>query len=92
MVPSSCLLELVGIGAALYPQPLAPNWPSISVFVNAISRAVHAEGLGPRSDSQPSFLPSSRQTVEALSACQTASAERAQGAKNGIFLSLKAFM
>lgn len=25
---------------------LASNWPSIEAFVNAISRAVHAEGLG----------------------------------------------
>lgn len=50
-------------------------------------------GWGPRSDSHLPFLPSGRQTVEAPSACQTTtSAERARGAKNGIFLSLEAFM
>lgn len=46
VVPSSCLLELMGTEAALCPSPWPPNWPSISAFVNAISRAVHAEGLG----------------------------------------------
>ena len=46
VVPSSCLLELMGTEAAVCPSPWPPNWPSISAFVNAISRAVHAEGLG----------------------------------------------
>ena len=49
-------------------------------------------GWGPRSDSHLPFLPSLCQTVEARSACQTASAKSSQEAKKGIFLSLEAFM
>lgn len=88
--PSSCLLEPVGIGAAPWPWP--PTGPASRHLLMQLAGRSMQRGWGPRSDSHLPFLPSLCQTVEARSACQTASAESARGAKNGIFLSLEAFM
>lgn len=82
----------LGLRSAPVPGPQPPCGPASQHLLKQLTGQARPRGWGQSLTHTFPSSPPGRQTVEAHLACQTASAGSVRGAKNGIFLSLEAFM